>query len=76
MPKNRTPGASAANTFRADEIHALVEMFAILDRGGDPRVLLRSDAMRSARRKFAVMAARIEQQKVVGLHAIAGGAAR
>lgn len=63
------PGASAGNTFRAEEVRALLALFTTLDRSGDPRVLMRSDGLRSARAKFLRMQESIARQ----LRVVRGG---
>lgn len=42
-------------TFREDEITLLNELFATLNRGGDPRILMRNPAYASVVRKFMAM---------------------
>lgn len=53
------PGVSAANSFSRAEIDALDTILAILRRGGDARVVARSDAARSAAAKFAAERERV-----------------
>ena len=45
----------AAQSFRADEVSSVQQLFRLLRRGGDVRALLRSDALRSVERKFIRM---------------------
>jgi hypothetical protein len=64
MPSNpHRPGASAANSFRADEIEAASQLFASLDRGGDVSRILRSPALVSLRVKVAKMRAAIARSQ-------------
>jgi hypothetical protein len=49
MPRNPT------NSFRKDEIAAFLELIAIVERGGDPTVVMRHPAMGRLRVKFLKM---------------------
>lgn len=52
-PKRKCMGAS--NSFTRAEVDAGVQLFDLLARGGDPRVLIRSPLVRSIHAKFRRM---------------------
>lgn len=54
----------AAQSFNADEVTCMHEIFTALMRGGDPRVLLRSEAGKNIFRKVNSMKASVERQKI------------
>lgn len=56
-------GKSAATTFRQDEVAFMNELIAVLNRGGDPRVLVRAPVYASVAKKFQGMRARISAPK-------------
>lgn len=70
------PGSSAAQSFRADEVDALGQLLAAVQRGAHPNDiarLLRSDALARVSRKVASMRSSIERQKTLGMHLVEGG---
>lgn len=67
MPRNaHRPGASAAQSFRDDEIAALDELLRAMQRGAHPRDLarvIRSDAIARVHRKVLAMQQSLERQR-------------
>lgn len=65
MPRNpHRPGASASNSFSREEVFALLELLAILARGGDPSIVARQPVFRRIAAKFVRMREAIERQGI------------
>lgn len=57
----KRPGTNAGNTFTKAEIDGIVQLFEVLHRGADPRVLLRQEPIRSTYQKFQRMKAKLDK---------------
>ncbi len=58
----KSPGKSAGNTFKPDEIEAVLSALAIVRRGGDASIVARSAPMVSVQRKFLHMQQSLRKQ--------------
>lgn len=70
------PEQKAANSFRADEIDALVEILALVRRGAHTRDLSRAvtpDVLGRVAGKVQRMKASVERQKELGMRLVEGG---
>lgn len=58
MSESKKAKPRAAQSFTEREVVAMAELFEVLRRGGDPRLLLRSEALHSVHHKFVIMRAK------------------
>lgn len=64
-PVNNKPKRTriaAGNTFKRDEVNGVLQLFELLQRGQDTRIILRSEAMRRVHAKFVRMRATLERE--------------
>lgn len=58
------PRLLASNSFNADEVTCLHEILTTIMRGGDPRILVRSEAARSLMRKANTMKQTLDRLQI------------
>lgn len=56
-----------SHSFSIEEVKALSTLLEVLQRGGDPAIILRSPGMRAAARKVAGMRSRLEAMQAAKL---------
>lgn len=59
----KQPGVSGSTSFRYNEVEAMCQLMTIVARGGDTRIVSKSEAVRTVFGKFKRMKDRLDKQR-------------